>query len=345
MNFLINPLKWNNSFAVPSEVVDKHIRLAGSVQLKVLLWMMRHSADEKNIEEMSADLGVPSADCADALTFWTEMGILVSKDKCEISMPVPEETVPVAIPAAPAKQEEKKILPEIDIAKPTVEQIVARGNESEEVRFLFNEAQIRMGKTIGHDGQAVLLMMHDAYGLPVEVIVTIIEYCVSVGKTSTSYIARIGKDWGEREIDTLEKADEVICEMKASDEMWGEFKIRTGISTPRPTTAQMKYLSRWKTEYGFSMDMIFLAYEETANNIQKMSFPYMDKILKNWFENGLRTPSDVARAKQERNNITTQQSAVKAEPVGKKKSSYNIDEVLRKNDETELIYKKKGGNV
>ncbi len=344
MDFIINPLKWNNSFAVPSEVVDKHIRLAGSVQLKVLLWMMRHSADEKNIDEMSDALGVSSADCADALTFWSEMGLLISKDEDIIPEPIQEKSVETNV-TPPVKKDEKKILPEIDVVKPTVEQIVARGNESEEIRFLFNEAQMRMGKTIGHDGQAVLLMMHDAYGLPVEVIVTIIEYCVSVGKTSTSYIAKIGKDWGEREIDTLEKADEVICELKASDEMWGEFKIRTGVSTPRPTSAQMKYLNRWKNEYGFSMDMIFLAYEETANNIQKMSFPYMDKILKNWFENGLRTPSDVARAKQERNNAPSQQTAPKAEQNGKKRSSYNIDEVLKKNEETELVYKKKGGNV
>lgn len=336
MDLIINPSKWNKSFAVPSEVVDDYIRLAGSVQIKVLLWLMRHSSDEKSIEKMSGDLGVSVPDCNDALTFWKEAGILISCESEFVSAKtevVEEQEKPV---------DEKKLLPEIEVVKPTVEQIVARGDESEEVRFLFNEAQLRLGKTIGHDGQAVLLMMHDAYGLPVEVIVTIIEYCVSVGKTSTSYIAKIGKDWGEREIDTLEKADEVISELKASDEMWGEFRLRTGVSTPRPTSAQMKYLNRWKNEYGYSMDMIFLAYEETANNIQKMSFQYMDKVLKNWFEEGLRTPQDVSKAKQERLNAI---SSVKPEAKLKKKSSYNIDEVLKHNEENELVYKRKGDNV
>ncbi len=336
MDFIINPSKWNKSFAVPSEVVDDYIRLAGSVQIKVLLWLMRHSSDDKNIEEMSKDLGVSVPDCNDALTFWKETGILICCEsetvvaKTEV---VKEEKKPV---------EDKKFLPEIEVVKPTVEQIVARGDESEEVRFLFNEAQLRLGKTIGHDGQAVLLMMHDAYGLPVEVIVTIIEYCVSVGKPSTSYIARIGKDWGEREIDTLEKADEAISELKASDEMWGEFRLRTGVSTPRPTSAQKKYLNRWKNEYGYSMDMIFLAYEETANSIHKLSFQYMDTILKNWFAEGLRSPQDVAKAKQERLNIIT---SAKPEVKSKKKSSYNIDEVLKQNEENELVYKRKGDNV
>lgn len=344
MDFMINPLKWNNSFAVPSEVVDKHIRLAGSVQLKVLLWMMRHSAEEKNMEDMSQDLGVSVADCSDALTFWSEMGMLVTAGET-FKERKSEDKVQEPVAETKKKETAKVVLPEIEAIKPTAQQIAARGEESEEIRFLFNEAQMRLGKTIGHDGQAVLLMMHDSYGLPVEVIVTIIEYCVSVGKISTSYIAKIGKDWAEREIDSLEKADEVISELKASDEMWGEFRMRTGISTPRPTSAQMKYLSRWKNEYGFSMDMIFLAYEETANNIQKMSFQYMDKILKNWFENGLKTPADVAKAKQERSNAMTQQTAVKAERKQKKKTSYNIDEVLRQNEETELVYKRKGDNV
>lgn len=341
MDFMINPTKWNKSFAVPSEVVDDYIKLAGSVQLKVLLWMMRHSAEDRSFEDLSSAIGVSAPDCIDALNFWKETGILVSSDSEIKADVVAHEEIPV-IKKETSKVNNTKILPEIEAVKPTVEQIVARGDESEEIRFLFQEAQMRLGKTIGHDGQAVLLMMHDAYGLPVEVIVTIIEYCVSVGKTSTSYIAKMGKDWGEREIDTLEKADEVISELKASDEMWGEFRIRTGISTPRPTSAQMKYLNRWKNEFKFSIEMILLAYEETANNIQKMSFPYMDKILKNWFEEGLKTPHEVAKAKQERLSVI---SPVKTVSIPKKQSSYNIDEVLKQNEETELVYVRKGDKV
>ncbi len=344
MQFMINPTKWNRSFAVPCEVVDNHIRLAGSVQLKVLLWLMRHSADEKNIEDMSKDIGVSSPDCLDALTYWTEMGILVKGSVIVNDIPT-VETIEAKTEAKTNETviAEKKPLPQIEAVKPTVEQIVARGDESEEIRFLFNEAQMRMGKTIGHDGQAVLLMMHDAYGLPVEVIVTIIEYCVSVGKTSTAYIAKIGKDWGEREIDTLEKADEMISELKTADKVWKDFSTRTGISTPRATSAQMKYLNCWIKEYQFNMDMIYLAYEESANNIQKISFPYMDKVLKNWFAEGLKTQADVLKAKLERVNALAPQKDVEVKKA-KKKSSYDIDEVLKQNDEVELIYKKKGDN-
>ncbi len=338
MDYIINPMKWNKSFAVPAEVVDNYLRLAGSVQIKVLLWLMRYSADEKSIEEMSKDIGVSTADCSDALTFWTETGILIkSSDISEKDFKTEEKQ---AEKIDNTVLQNKAIVPEIEIVKPTAEQIAIRGDESEEIRFLFNEAQLRLGKTIGYDGQSALLMLHDSYGLPVEVIVTILEYCASVGKTSTSYILKVGKDWCEREIDTLEKADEVINELKATDELWNELRIKTGISTPRPTSSQMKYLNCWKNQYNFSIDMIYLAYEESANNIQKISFPYMDKVLQNWFKEGIKTPSDVNKAKQER---STQVVATK-EKVTKKKSSYDIDEFIKSNNSAQLVYKRKGDN-
>ncbi|MBE6782464.1 MAG: DnaD domain protein [Ruminococcaceae bacterium] len=339
MEYIINPVKWNTSFVVPAEVVDKYLRLAGSVQIKVLLWFMRHSADEKSIEELSKDIGVSVADCADALTFWTETGILVKSDNIQHASVKPE---PEIIKNEPEKvTHTAKILPEIEPIKPTAEQVAARGVESEEIRFLFNEAQSRLGKTIGYDGQSVLLMMHDSYGLPVEVIVTILEYCASVGKTSTAYISKIGKDWSEKEIDTLEKADEMINELKSVDGLWNDLRVKTGISNPRPTSAQMKYLNQWKNHYGFSIDMIYLAYEESANNIQKISFPYMDKVLNNWFKDGIKTIDDVDKAKKERQNFVAN-PILKPEKVHKKKSSYDIDEILKANNQTELVYKKKG---
>ena len=34
---------WSSVFAVPSDVVDKYIKLAGAAQLKVLLWILRNN--------------------------------------------------------------------------------------------------------------------------------------------------------------------------------------------------------------------------------------------------------------------------------------------------------------
>lgn len=99
----------------------------------------------------------------------------------------------------------QKELPDIVPSRPTAAEIAQRAEESADIKFLLLETQNKLGRTIGYDGQCTLLMMHDTYGIPVEVILMIIEYAVSIGKSSFHYIASIGKDWGEREIDTIEK--------------------------------------------------------------------------------------------------------------------------------------------
>lgn len=41
--------------------------------------------------------------------------------------------------------------------------------------------------------------------------------------------------------------------------------------------------------------MIKLAFEITVNRTGKAAFNYMNKILQNWHENGVKTPDDVKR--------------------------------------------------
>ena len=104
--------------------------------------------------------------------------------------------------------------------KPTSDQIACRLMEEPALRLLYAEAQQKLGRTIGYDGQSTLLMIHDQYGLPVEVILMILEYAASQGKTSMAYIAKMGRDWGEREIDTLEKAEEQLTRLRTGQSLW-----------------------------------------------------------------------------------------------------------------------------
>ena len=76
MNFSINLGNWNSIFAVPTSIVDKHIKLAGAVQLKVLLWVLRHSGEKITIENISKSLSIHPADIKDAMSYWTETNVL-----------------------------------------------------------------------------------------------------------------------------------------------------------------------------------------------------------------------------------------------------------------------------
>lgn len=163
----------------------------------------------------------------------------------------------------------QKELPDIVPSRPTAAEIAQRAEESADIKFLLLETQNKLGRTIGYDGQCTLLMMHDTYGIPVEVILMIIEYAVSIGKSSFHYIASIGKDWGEREIDTIEKADEQISRLNSVNRVWASFAAMAGLSNSRPTQTQTKYIVTWNREWGFSTEMIFWRMSRWRNTVRK----------------------------------------------------------------------------
>ena len=45
MNYNINLGGWNSIFAVPSDVVDKYIKIASGSNIKVLLYFLRHCGE------------------------------------------------------------------------------------------------------------------------------------------------------------------------------------------------------------------------------------------------------------------------------------------------------------
>ena len=208
MSYSVNPSAFRSIFAVPAEIVDKHIRLANEHQLKVLLWILRNSPDNPDINAMCTALKINKDDAADYLQYWVLTGVILEEGKS----PDHIETVKLASSFSEVKKEDapQKTVEETKIthSKPSNSEIATRIGESPEIGHLFNEAQTKLGKTIGYDGQCTLLLLHDHYGLPTEVLFMLIEYCVSVGKTNYSYIEAVGKDWGNREVDTLEKAAE-----------------------------------------------------------------------------------------------------------------------------------------
>lgn len=339
MNYKINPLAFTGIFAVPNAVVDENIRLASALQLKTLLYMLRHGAEgDTSLSALSRAIGYDEEDIGDALIFWAERGLLVKDGTAPVlpvsavkTEPAPEKTAPAVV--APSVQSVKKV-EEIPVIKPNIEQVAARLQESEELRNLFTEAQTILGKTIGYDGQSTLIMMHDSYGLPVEVILMAIEYNKNKGKTGFAAISRTCREWSELEIDSIEGAIEYIEAHNIVDEAWQKLRSMTELSNKNPTQKQKRFLTVWLKDYGYNTDMIYFAYEESVDNTGKISFEYMDKVLSSWYKNSVKTPQDIQREKmkwqQQQKSRTAQTKSVKQKPPGERREpTFDVSEFTK----------------
>lgn len=326
MSYSINPSVWGNMFGMPADISDKYLKMANETQIKSVLWIFRNINTPIEANTISKSIGKPVSAVEEALRYWASVGILNS------------EITPAAIVATPVTAEvPQKELPVIPETKPSYEQIKIRCKEDPRLELLFNEVQSILGRTLGYDGQYSLLMMHDDYGLPTEVILMLADYCVNNGKTSYSYMRKMAKSWGEKEIDSIEKADAVISNLNTVQSVWNQFTRLTGLQNPKPTSAQSQHLLTWVNEYKFSMKMIYCAYEIMVNHCAKISFKYMDAILKDWYRKGYRTPEDTEKETESTKVILSGRK----NPKALQGTSYDMDEFKRRADKLP-VYDNKG---
>ncbi len=304
----INPKSYASVFALPTDVADKHLRMAGKAQLKVLLWLYRNPAAAIDLAVISKDTGIPADEIDDAMLYWVNAGLLTNTDDKETTAEPSEpsaseklraQTTPETKTPEPEKQPERKN-EKPPLVKPTIKDVAQRLSESDDIRSLFAEVQESFGRTIGYDVQANLLVLYDYYSLPAEVIVMLCNYAKTIGKQgSVAYIMKMGAAWAEQEINTFERAAEKIARMETADKIWSEFRRMTGIENPRPTAKQTEYLETWVSTYGFDTEMIALAYERAVEKKGSIHFGYMNGILRSWHESGYKTTEDVERAERE----------------------------------------------
>ncbi len=347
MTFEINPLAYRDIVPLPKSVIADNLNLATPIQLQVILYIFANQDEEISTEKIASVLIRPTRDdVEDARYFWTERGLLIKKGDAPTSFKTASETVAAPMPSSeiPAVAiPEKKVSP-LPISRPSHEQIAVRLQECSEFAALFAEVQAVLGKTIGYDGQSVLIMMHDSYGLPFEVILMAVEYAASQKKTGFSSIAKIGRTWSELEIDSLEGAMEYIEEHSVINETWNKLRSLTDITNRTPTAKQRGYLVKWVKEYGYNADMIYYAYEECIDRTGKMSMPYMDKIISNWHQSGVKNPTDIQKEKarwaESQQSRHGKGDAKKVPPKAESDASYDLDAFAKK--AVGLKYKKSG---
>ena len=186
MGYRINYEIYKDVFSVPKSIVEKNLRVASVEQLKVILAAL--SSASITAEAISRVTGVSEYECALALDFWVERGILFSDNS-----------------AVQAADIEKKFENVSRLEKPSFDEVLKRAEESPEIADLLRQAQMALGRTISRSEQRSLVFYRDTYGLPYEVILLLLGYAKSIDKMNFGYIDKIAKDWGEKEINTYER--------------------------------------------------------------------------------------------------------------------------------------------
>lgn len=329
MNFQLNLGAWGSVFAVPSCVVDNYIKLASGNQLKVLLFMLKNAGATLRSEDIAAMTGVPADEAEDALLFWENIGVLENSGGSLTpphgsAKPKPAASpIPVPAPARPTVSAETKVKLTAD-PQFMPKEIAGAVDNNSAVRYLFETYERLSGRPTKHSERNALMLLIEEVGLPCEVAVMLVEYCFSIDKASPAYMKSVALDWCESGIDTIEKAEERIKALRSryglENRLRGMFRMSSAFSK-----SQKEFINAW-SELEISPELIEEAYDVCMKGAGKLSFPYMDKVLRNWLDKGITAPEQLQQAK--------------TAPAPKQESSFSVGEI----EQTMYAKYRKGGN-
>lgn len=165
--------------------------------------------------------------------------------------------------------------------------------EQEAVMELVFIAEQYLGRTLTATDLNALFYFYDELKLSIELIEYLIEYCVSNRHTSIRYIEKVAIAWAENGYQTVEQAKQANGQY---NQTYSAVMKAMGISGRSLVSAETAYIDKWKSEFGFSVELIQKACEKTIQAIHEPSFEYADRILSNWKSNGIVTLEDVTKA-------------------------------------------------
>lgn len=339
---------WNQVFAVPCALVDRHLKLAGKEQLQVLLWALRHAGESFSPESASQALGMGEEAALEALEYWIDRGLL-AESAGELrpvpqpgAAPVPAPNIavatgggtpaavtPVPDPGGPPAQP-PRLPPKKRMVRPDSLQLAARMEESEGLRFLLQEAENALGRTLSPAMSSLLLTITDDYGLPPEVTVMLLHYAQEVGKTGTAYIDTVARDWAESGVFSLEAAEAKLQDLSQRHLAWRKVASAAGLPARSPSKREEEAALRWVQEWGFTQEMLSAAYDRCADNTGKFSAAYIDRVLESWHTAGVRNPEELAAYEEKKRGGPSGAGKGGSKPAPRDgEKSYDIDELER----------------
>lgn len=238
-----------------------------------LLYVFMQRTGNRDLERAAGELCRTLGEMQSAFEKLARMGLVEEGERCVIAeRPAPRAVLPADEP------------PEY-----SAEEIVRRTREDSAFSAVLRETEQIYGKRLSTPDLRRLFGIYEHYGLPAEVIMELLHYCadISSGRLPTlRYIDRVACDWANREILTLEQAEEFISLSKQRRESAGKVAELLGIRGRQLSPSENRYINAW-LDMGFGFEAIELAYDRTVTNTGGLKWGYMNKILSSWQEKGL----------------------------------------------------------
>lgn len=324
--------KGANSTVVSNRFIDVYMPRANGSYVKIYLYLLRCISDAStnmSLDLIADRLDETEKDIMRALKYWEDTGILTvsrslsgqitnvtlldlenepltqdtsdssrftlkqgitSQSREKSAYPAQSSIIPLFTDQESAHKLTAPTAPVAVEPRPTytaaqVRQLTA----SDEIKWLLPQLEQLLLRPVKPSEIQLVLYFYESLGFSADLILYLYDYCVSRGKKSNAYIEKVALSWATEGISSAAEAKAAI---DAYNESHSIVMKAFGLNRA-PVPAELNYLNRWFDELGFSSDMVAEACNRTILSINKPDFKYTDRILSSWYEQQVKTVSDL----------------------------------------------------
>ena len=291
------------------QTVDKLIRNGDADAALLYLYILR-TGGQRSSDEAGREMDRSPGAIRSAMATLVRLGLIECGEiGADIEDPPPEE-----VPRVYSTEEIKHEL-----------------QNSSDFSVLVEETQRSLGKMLSPDELVRLFGIYDGLRLPPEVILQLVTHCISESRKKGTtrppnmrYIEKAAYTWHREEIFSLDKAEEYLKALEERKSARGEIKSALAIRDRELSSSEKRYVDAW-IEMGFNGDAVEIAYDRTVLKTGKLSWGYIDSIIKSWHEKNLHTPEDILK----KDTRSAQNTKPKAREQSQKFNALDMDELER----------------
>lgn len=273
--------------------IEKYMPKARGEFVKVYLLMLKYNTSNEpgvNGSILASSLNLLESDVMNALNYWNDQGIL--------KLTPIDKMNNFNIEFLPLDDDSSETSTEVNLLDAL--------NNSETTDMLRDIERI-LNRTLSTKEMEMYLGWQQEFNFSSELILILVEYCASKGKSDSRYIEKVALAWHDMGIKSIDNAQTHI---KNTEDKWIKIrKILTylGIKNTEVMKPQEELLNKWLFIYKFDIPVIEKACDICFQRLNRADFKYIDGILSKWFNDNIKTIEDVAiKDKQFKSNYNKQ---------------------------------------
>lgn len=295
-HFILHPQTVN----VPIYFIESIMPAANPTFVKIYIYALMLASTGSTVDNglIASKLGILESDVVGAFSYWQSAGVITYENDMIMFLPLDgtmalnTQSAAVQKPVRTAPASEQPSAQTVNTAQApnySASDVAKAMSEDSILAEIFTVAESMLAKPLSTQDTKTLYSFYDWLHFKPEIIILLLDHCISMGKTSMNYIEKVAIAWHDNGLFTAEDVEAYLKDSQSKKSfLYGVRKI-LGILDRNPTATEEKFINNWNEQYHMSEDMVALAYDICIVQTRKLSMPYMDKIMQRWHENGITT--------------------------------------------------------